>query len=78
MAEAARKHGLAVVEVEDWGESFCQGTENALRRRPRAAIALKNEQIKNLNQKIIDLVLDNDILREPLNPHPLDWKTSDA
>ncbi len=46
MAESAKKHGLAVVEVEDLGEKFLLWAENALRRRPRDKIALKNEQIK--------------------------------
>ncbi len=32
--------------------------------------ALKDEQIKKLKQKIGDLVLDNDILREALKPYP--------
>jgi hypothetical protein len=49
-----------------------------LRRWPRDKNALTDEEIKKLNQKIDDLVFDNDILREPLKPHPLDWKTSDA
>ncbi len=39
---------------------------------------MKDEPIKKLNQKIGDLVLDNDILREALKPSPLDRKTSDA
>ena len=37
---------------------------------------MKDEQIKKLKQKIGDLVLDNDILREALKPYPLDRKTS--
>lgn len=48
-------------------------------RRPRDEEALKDEQIKKkLKQKIGDLVLDNDILREALKPYPLERKTSDA
>lgn len=78
VAEAARKHGLTVAEVEDWREKFLLGAENALRNRPRDEEALKDEQIKKLKQKIGDLVLDNDILREALKPYPLDRKTSDA
>ena len=46
------------------------GAENALGSRPRDEIALEDEQIKNLNQKIDDLVLDNDILRQALKPDP--------
>ncbi|MDR4479739.1 MAG: transposase [Nitrospira sp.] len=78
VAEAARTHGLTVAEVEDWREKFMLGAENALRRRPRDEAALKEEQIKKLKQKIGDLVLDNDILREALKPYPLDRKTSDV
>ena len=78
VAEAARTHGLTMAEVEDWREKFLVGAENALRSRPKDEEALKNEQIKMLKQKIGDLVLDNDILREALKPYPLDRKTSDA
>jgi transposase-like protein len=78
VAEAARKHGLTVAEVEDWRQKFLLGAENALRSRPRDEEALKDAQIKQLKQKIGDLVLDNDILRKALKPYPLDRKTSDA
>jgi transposase-like protein len=61
-AEAARKHGLKVAEVEDWRERFLLAAENALRSRPRDEDALKDEQIKRLKQKIGELVLDLDIL----------------
>src|SRR6266550_7401283 len=78
VAEAARMHGLTVAEVEDWREKFLLGAENALRTRPKDEEAFKNEQIKKLKQKIGDLVLANDLLREALKPYPLDRKTSDA
>ena len=78
VAEAARQHGLTVAEVEAWREKFLLGAENALRSRPKDDEALKDEQIKKLKQKIGDLVLDNDILREALKPYPLDRNTSDA
>lgn len=78
VAEAARTHGLTVAEVEDWREKFLVGAENALRTRPKDEDAVKDEQIKKLKQKIGDLVLDNDLLREALKPYPLDRKTSDA
>jgi hypothetical protein len=60
-------------EVEDWWEKFLLGAENALRMRPKDDEALKDEQVKKLKQKIDELVLDNDILREALKPYPLDW-----
>lgn len=62
--EAARKHGLTVAEIEDWKEKFLLGAENALRSKPRAEEALKDEQIKRLKQKVGELVLDIDILKE--------------
>jgi len=76
-AEAARKHGLTVGEIEDWQEKFLQGAENALRSRPKDEDALKDEQIKKLKQKVGELVLDVDILREAVNGRPFALKTSD-
>ncbi len=78
VAEAARRHGLTVAEIEDWRDRFLVGAENALRSRPKDDEALKEEQIKKLKQKIGDLVLETDVLREALKPYPLDRKTSDA
>jgi len=51
VAEAARKHGLTVAEVEDWWEKILLGVENALRTRPKDDEALKDEQVKKLKQK---------------------------
>jgi transposase-like protein len=68
--EAARQHGLTVADLEDWKERFFLGAENALRARPKDEEALKDEQIKKLKQKIGDLVMDIDILREVAKRHP--------
>jgi transposase-like protein len=78
VAEAARTHGLTVAEVKDWREKSLVGAEHTLRTRPKDEDAVKDVQIKTLKQKIGDLVLDNDILREALKPYPLDRKTADA
>ena len=51
-AEAARKHGLTVAQVEEWRELFLAGAENGLRSRPRDEEGLKDEQIKQLKQKV--------------------------
>lgn len=67
--EAARRHGLTVAEVEDWKEKFLLGAENALRARPRDEEALKDEQIKKLKQKLGEMVLDMDIMREAMRPY---------
>src|SRR2546426_7222294 len=42
----------------------CGGAENALRARPKDKDALKDEQIKKLKQKVDELVLDLDVLKE--------------
>ena len=68
--EAARQHGLTVAELEDWKERFLLAAENALRSRPKDEEALKDEQIKKLKQKIGDLVMDIDILKEAVKRHP--------
>ena len=81
VAKAARTYELTVAEVKDWRESFLLGAENALRSRPRDEEAIKDEQIKKLKQKIGDLILGKDILRETLKPvsfRQVDPKTSDA
>ena len=77
-AEAARAHGLTVGEIEECRERSLAGADNALRARPKDEEALKDEQIKKLKQKIGDLVVDNDVLREALKPYPLARGTSDA
>jgi hypothetical protein len=55
---------LTVGEIEDWQERFLAAAENAMRSRPKDEEALKDEQIKQRKQKIGELVLDLDILRE--------------
>ena len=76
--EAARKHGLKVAEVEEWMEKGLAAMENQLRSRPRDDDALKDEEVRRLKQKIGELVLDNDILREAAKPYrPTDGRTSD-
>ena len=76
--EAARKHGLTVAQVEEWRELFLTGAENALRARPRDDEALKEQQIKRLKEKVGDLVMDVDILKEAMKGRPFARTTSDA
>ena len=64
-AEAARRHGLKVAEVEEWRERFLLGAENALRARPKEEEeALREEEINRLKRKVGELTMDLDILRE--------------
>ncbi len=70
IAEAARKHGLTVAEIEDWRDRFLSGAENALRSRPLDDEAQKEREIKRLKQKVGELVMDLDILKEAVKGHP--------
>lgn len=52
--------------------------ENQPRSRPRDDEALEDEDIERLNEKIGELVLDSDILREAAKPYrPAEGRTSD-
>ena len=70
VAEAARKHGVTVAEVEDWRERFLAGAENALRSRPADEDGQKDREIKRLKQKVGELVMDLDIVKEATTGHP--------
>ena len=74
---AARKHGLTVAEVEEWRDRFLLGAKNALRARPKDEDALKDEQIKKLKQKVGELVLHLDVLKEASKSRPFPAKGSD-
>ena len=74
--EAARKHGLTVAEVEDWRDKFLVGAENALRSRPKDEESAKDQEIKKLKEKVGELVIDLDIIREAVKNRPFDPRTS--
>jgi transposase-like protein len=76
--QAARKHGLSVAELEDWQERFLLAAENGLRARPKDEEALKDEHIKKLKQKIGELVLDVDILKEAAKHRPFPGEPSES
>ena len=76
-AEAARQHGLTVAQVEEWKELFLAGAENGLRSHPRDEEGLKDAQIKQLKQKVGELVLDLDVLKEAMRGRPFGPRTSD-
>ena len=76
-AEAARKHGLTVAQVEEWRERFLAGAENALRARPYDDEALKEQQIRRLKEKLGDLVMDLEILKGAQRGRPFARTTSD-
>jgi len=64
--DGARQHGLAASEIEEWKERMLVAAHNALRSRPRAEEALKDEQIRRLKEKVGELVLSLDIVQDAL------------
>ena len=75
-ADAARRHGLKVAEIEDWRERFLLGAENALRARPKEEDGLREEEVNRLKRKVGELTMDLDILREAAK-RPTTPRTSD-
>ena len=75
--EAARKHDLTVAEIESWKDTFLLAAENALRSRPKDEEALHQEQVKKLERKVGQLVMELDIAREALKLHPFPETTSE-
>jgi len=63
LQEAARRHDLAVAEIESWRDTSLLATENALRSRPKDEEALKDEPIKKLERKVGQVVMDIEILK---------------
>jgi hypothetical protein len=66
-------HGVTVAELEDWRDRFLTGAENALRSRPADEEAQKEREIKRLKQKVGELVMDLDIIKEAVKGHPA-WR----
>ena len=75
--EAARRHDLTVAEVEEWKDRYLLAAENALRSRPKDEEALKDEQIKKLERKVGQLVMDLEIFKEATKLRPFPPETSD-
>jgi transposase-like protein len=69
-AEAARRHGLKMAEVEEWRDRFLLGAENALRARPKDEEALREEELNRLKRKVGELTIDIDILHEAARQRP--------
>jgi transposase-like protein len=70
-ADAARRHGLKIAEVEDWRDRFPLGAENALRARPREDEALREEELNRIKRKVGELTMDLEILRTAARLRPM-------
>jgi transposase-like protein len=76
-ADAARRHGLKVAEVEEWRDRFLLAAENGLRARPKEDEALRDEELNRFKRKVGELTMDLDILREASRLRPTTPGTSD-
>jgi transposase-like protein len=76
-AEAARRHGLKIAEVEDWRDRFLLGAENALRARPKEDQALREEELNRFKRKVCELTMDLEILQTAARLRPTTPGTSD-
>jgi len=81
-AEAARQHGLKVQDIEHWKETFLAAGENGLKTRPKEELERKDHEIRKLKQKVGELVMDIDILKEvhkraQLDPFSSGWSSDE-
>jgi transposase-like protein len=76
-AEAARRHGLKIAEVEDWRDRFLLGAEKALRARPKEDEALREEELNRFKRKVGELTIDLGILQMAARLRPTTPGTSD-
>jgi hypothetical protein len=53
-AEAARRHGLRVAEVEEWRDRFLLGAENALRARVQGVLEEKGSDVVRYMMRLED------------------------
>tara|TARA_Y100000588_G_scaffold239281_1_gene253031 strand:+ start:144 stop:386 length:243 start_codon:yes stop_codon:yes gene_type:complete len=59
-----RKHDLKPADIEHWKETFLAAGENGLKSRPKEELERKDAEIQKLKQKVGELVMDIDILKD--------------
>ena len=62
-----------MAEIAECRDRFLSGAENALRSRPLDEDAQKDREIKRLKQKVGELVMDLDIIKETVKGRP-SWR----
>lgn len=62
--DACRKYGIKQSELEEWTERFLEAGENGLKLNPPDEFAEYEARIKDLQAKVGELVLDQDILKK--------------
>ena len=62
--DACRKYGIKQSDLEEWTAKFLEGAENGLRTRPRDEESEYEAQVKELQAKVGELVLERDVLKK--------------
>ncbi len=70
--EACRKYGFTQGEYREWADEFMRGGIEALKVNKKGVEAEYRAEIKRLQAKIGELVMDNEIRKEALRIVPLD------
>mgnify|MGYP001792058262 CR=1 FL=1 len=82
VAEAARQFGLQPGEIQHWYDTFLAAGENGLKSKPKEELERKDAEIQKLKQKVGELVMDIDLLKDvhkraKLDPFSSGWSSSD-
>jgi transposase-like protein len=70
--EAARKYGFTQGEYRKWADEFMRGGIDALKVNRKGLDAEHRSEVKRLQAKIGQLVMENEIAKEALRIIPLD------
>lgn len=70
--EAARKYGFTQSEFREWAEEYHRGGVDALKVNKKGLEAEYRAEVKRLQAKIGQLVMENEIAKEALRIIPLD------
>ena len=72
MPEASRRYGFTQGEYRKWADEFMRGGVDALKVNRKGLDAEHRAEIRRLQAKIGQLVMDNEIAKEALRIIPLD------
>ena len=74
--EACRRYGITQGEYRKWFDEFYRGGVDALKLNRKGVEAQYRTEIKKLQAKIGELVMENEIRKEAMRPFALDEQTS--
>lgn len=63
--EVARKHGLSQAQLFAWRDRFLEGGQAALRTRRGQGELDRDRQVRELERKVGQLTLENEVLKKP-------------